>query len=59
MDHTNFRKIDSKTIIRALNNEAIPIYGDGSQIRDWLYVCDHVKALVKVLEEEKFFKHIT
>ena len=30
------------TIIRkALNNEAIPIYGDGKNIRDWLYVLDH------------------
>jgi len=30
------------TIIRkALNNEAIPIYGDGKNVRDWLYVLDH------------------
>ncbi|EQB37606.1 hypothetical protein M948_03385 [Virgibacillus sp. CM-4] len=34
------------TIIRkALNGEAIPIYGDGSNIRDWIYVLDHCKAL--------------
>jgi len=34
------------TIIRkALNNEAIPIYGDGKNIRDWLYVLDHCKGI--------------
>ncbi len=34
------------TIIRkALNNEAIPIYGDGKNIRDWLYVEDHCKGI--------------
>ena len=34
------------TIIRkALNNEAIPIYGDGENIRDWLYVLDHCKGI--------------
>ena len=29
----------------------MPIYGDGSQIRDWLFVEDHVKALIKVVTE--------
>lgn len=34
------------TIIRkALNNETIPIYGDGKNIRDWLYVLDHCKGI--------------
>ncbi len=34
------------TIIRkALNHEAIPIYGDGKNIRDWLYVLDHCKGI--------------
>ncbi len=49
-------KLIPKTIIRALSNKTIPIYGDGSQIRDWLYVYDHVKALVKVLEEGEIFQ---
>ena len=34
------------TIIRkALNNEPIPIYGDGKNIRDWLYVLDHCSGI--------------
>lgn len=34
------------TIIRkAINNEKIPIYGDGKNIRDWLYVLDHCKGI--------------
>ncbi|WP_144485742.1 dTDP-glucose 4,6-dehydratase [Bacillus pumilus] len=39
------------TIIRkAINGERIPIYGDGQQIRDWLYVEDHARAVKQVLE---------
>ncbi|MDR4251171.1 dTDP-glucose 4,6-dehydratase [Bacillus pumilus] len=39
------------TIIRkAINGEKIPIYGDGQQIRDWLYVEDHARAVKRVLE---------
>lgn len=37
-------------INRALNGLPIPIYGDGLQIRDWLYVDDHVRALIAVLQ---------
>ena len=34
------------TIIRkAINNEEIPIYGDGKNVRDWLYVLDHCKGI--------------
>ncbi len=33
----------------ACNNKPIPVYGDGMQIRDWLYVIDHCKAIDKVL----------
>ncbi|WP_425082473.1 dTDP-glucose 4,6-dehydratase [Ruegeria arenilitoris] len=35
-------------IVRALAQEPIPIYGDGSNIRDWLYVEDHAEALLTV-----------
>lgn len=42
------------TIIRkAINGEKIPIYGDGQQIRDWLYVEDHARAVKQVLESGK------
>jgi dTDP-glucose 4,6-dehydratase len=42
------------TIIRkALNNESIPIYGDGKNIRDWLYVLDHVKGIDTVYHNGK------
>jgi dTDP-glucose 4,6-dehydratase len=36
-------------ISNALEGKDLPIYGDGKQIRDWLYVDDHVKALLQVL----------
>ncbi len=40
-------------INNALNNERLPIYVKGINIRDWLYVQDHCKAILKVLTEEK------
>ena len=44
-------KLIPLTIIKAIDNESIPIYGDGLQIRDWLFVNDHVNALSKVMLE--------
>ena len=38
-------------IINALAGKSLPIYGDGKQIRDWLYVEDHARALVLVATE--------
>jgi dTDP-glucose 4,6-dehydratase len=37
-------------IIKALQKEPLPVYGDGQNIRDWLFVKDHCSALLKVLE---------
>jgi dTDP-glucose 4,6-dehydratase len=37
-------------IANALQGKALPVYGDGQQVRDWLYVGDHVSALRAVLE---------
>ena len=41
-------KLIPHVILNALNGKPLPIYGDGSQIRDWLYVEDHARALVLV-----------
>ncbi len=38
-------------IANALENKSLPIYGDGMQIRDWLYVDDHCSAIQSVLEK--------
>ena len=45
----NSEKLIPKVIFNAINNTEIPIYGDGKNIRDWLYVEDHVSGLIKVL----------
>lgn len=37
-------------IVNALGGKALPVYGDGQQIRDWLYVKDHCSAIRRVLE---------
>ena len=44
-------KLIPSMIIKAINGENLPIYGDGNQIRDWLHVSDHVKALILLLEK--------
>jgi dTDP-glucose 4,6-dehydratase len=38
-------------IINALNNKKLPVYGDGMNVRDWIYVLDHNKAIDLVLEK--------
>ncbi len=38
-------KLIPLTIINALENKPLPIYGTGANVRDWLYVEDHVRAL--------------
>ena len=37
-------------ILKALKGENLPIYGDGQQVRDWVYVIDHCKGIATVLE---------
>jgi len=44
-------KLIPKIITNALMGQKIPIYGDGSQIRDWLFVEDHAIALALVLDK--------
>ena len=40
-------------ITKALNFESLPVYGDGKNIRDWLFVTDHCKAIETVLKKGK------
>jgi dTDP-glucose 4,6-dehydratase len=42
-------KLIPKAVISALKGLPIPIYGDGRQIREWIYVDDHVDAILKVI----------
>ena len=42
-------KLIPHMILNALAGKPLPVYGDGSQIRDWLYVEDHARALVEVV----------
>ena len=44
-------KLIPHVILNAIHGKPLPIYGDGLQIRDWLYVEDHAKALIKVVTE--------
>jgi dTDP-glucose 4,6-dehydratase len=44
-------KLVPHVILNAIHGKPLPVYGDGSQIRDWLYVEDHAKALIKVVTE--------
>jgi dTDP-glucose 4,6-dehydratase len=46
-------KLIPQTIINAIRGNPLPIYGDGKQIRDWLYVEDHASALIKVITKGK------
>ncbi|WP_221800676.1 dTDP-glucose 4,6-dehydratase [Oceanobacter mangrovi] len=43
-------KLIPHMILNALDGKALPVYGDGLQIRDWLYVEDHARALLTVLK---------
>ena len=40
-------------IIRALNNEKLPVYGKGENVRDWLYVTDHCRAIDLIIRKGK------
>jgi len=42
-------KLIPLVILRALHGEPVPVYGDGENIRDWLYVEDHARALFLIL----------
>lgn len=46
-------KLIPHVILKAMQGEALPVYGDGSQVRDWLHVEDHARALYTVLRSGK------
>ena len=43
-------KLIPTMILRALRGDALPVYGDGANVRDWLFVDDHARALADMLE---------
>ncbi|MDR1485243.1 MAG: dTDP-glucose 4,6-dehydratase [Planctomycetaceae bacterium] len=47
--YQNPEKLIPKTIISAISNLPLAVYGDGRHIRDWLFVEDHVSALLRVM----------
>jgi len=51
--YQHFEKLIPKIIINALQKKPIPIYGSGKNVRDWLYVEDHVEALCHVMDNGK------
>ena len=46
-------KLIPKTIFKAINKQNVPIYGNGKNIRDWIYVDDHINALIKIVKYGK------
>ena len=44
-------KLVPLVILRCLRGESIPIYGDGQQVRDWLFVQDHCEAVLRILHK--------
>tara|TARA_B110000977_G_C10923965_1_gene434290 strand:- start:49 stop:954 length:906 start_codon:yes stop_codon:yes gene_type:complete len=51
--HQHKEKLIPKTIINAIQGKKIPIYGKGKNIRDWIYVEDFARAIMKVAQKGK------
>ena len=47
-------KLIPKTILNALSNKSIPVYGDGKQVRDWIYAEDHCSALEQIIKKGEY-----
>ena len=53
MDHISSQKTHPFNNNKAIRKEEIPIYGDGKNIRDWLFVEDHADALLLAMQKGK------
>ena len=51
--YQNPEKLNPPNNYECIHRQEIPVYGDGSQIRDWLYVEDHAEALIEVIDKGK------
>ncbi|MCS7214838.1 MAG: dTDP-glucose 4,6-dehydratase [Thermodesulfovibrio sp.] len=49
----NPERLIPMTILKALRNDFIPVYGTGDIIREWLYLCDCIRAILAILEKGK------
>jgi len=49
-------KLIPKIILKIIQGDKIPIYGNGKQIRDWIYVEDHADAIIKIAKKGKLNK---
>lgn len=47
-------KLISKTVLKAIKNESIPIYGSGLQKREWIYSSEHARAILFLIENNHF-----
>lgn len=50
-EHQFTEKLIPHTILNALDNKTIPVYGNGLNVRDWIYVQDHCKAIDLILKK--------
>ena len=55
----SLRKLIPLIISNCVDRKSLPIYGDGQNVRDWLYVKDHCKALYQILKKERLEIGIT
>ena len=49
----NPEKLIPRMVLRGLHGEPLPVYGDGKNVRDWLHVDDHARALITLTREGK------
>ncbi len=51
--YEHVEKLIPLMITRALNNEDLPVYGDGRNVRDWIHVSDHCRGIIMILKRGK------